>query len=165
MDNRKRSVLKYLVRFLFPVFVVLMLFATASCANNIPGELTDSEKLWKEQGLSNYDFTLERQCFCPEDYRGPVNIQVRGGDAVSITYVSNEEAATSDKFGDADTIDKLFTILKDAYTGKSDFGEKASNINVTYDNLMGYPETFFIDYSEMIADEEQGYTVTNLVAK
>jgi len=30
---------------------------------------------------------------------------------------------------------------------------------------MGYPSTFFIDVSQMMADEEQGYTVTNLVAR
>ena len=69
------------------------------------------------------------------------------------------------QFNNADTIDKLFTILKDAYTGKGDFEQKADTVNVTYHAQMGYPTTFFIDVSQTIADEEQGYTVTNLIAR
>ena len=115
--------------------------------------------------MRNYDFTLERQCFCPEDWRGPVNIQVRNGATVSVTYVSSGAAVTEGKFDNADTIDKLFTMLKNAYAGKGDFEQKADTINVTYNAQMGYPTTFFIDVSQIIADEEQGYTVTNLVAQ
>jgi hypothetical protein len=115
--------------------------------------------------LSSYDFTLERQCFCPEDWRGPVDIQVRDGVAFSVTYVSTGQPVTDGKFDNADTIDKLFTILENAYAGKGDFEQKADTINVTYDAQMGYPATFFIDVSQLIADEEQGYTVTNLVAR
>ena len=115
--------------------------------------------------MSNYDFTLERQAFAPEDWRGPVNIQVRNGVAVSVTYVSSGAVVTEGKFDNADTIDKLFTILKNAYAGKGDFEQKAYSIEVTYNPQMGYPATFFIDVSQMIADEEQGYTVTNFVAR
>jgi hypothetical protein len=131
---------------------------------SIPQELTTSEKLWKEQGLRDYDFTLERQAFAPEDWRGPVNIQVRNGVAVSVTYVSSGVAVTEGKFNNADTIDKLFTMLKNAYAGKGDFEQKAYSVEVTYNPQMGYPTTFFIDVSQNIADEEQGYTVTNLIA-
>ena len=149
--------------------VVITAIVLTSCNNQgvspIPQALTTSEKLWKDQGLSNYDFTLERQAFAPEDWRGPVNIQVRNGTAVSVTYVSSGAAVTEGKFDNADTIDKLFTMLKNAYTGEGDFGQKADSINVTYNAQMGYPTTFYIDVSETIADEEQGYTITNLVAR
>jgi hypothetical protein len=30
---------------------------------------------------------------------------------------------------------------------------------------MGYPVTLYIDVSQQMADEEQGYTVTDLVAR
>jgi len=154
------------------VGLTMFIFAAivfAGCGNHgvgsIPQELTNSEKLWKDMGLRNYDFTLERQAFAPEDWRGPVNIQVRNGAAVSVTYVSNSAAVTEGKFDNADTIDKLFTMLKNAYTGEGDFEQKADTINVTYNAQMGYPTTFFIDISQTMADEEQGYTVTNLVAQ
>jgi len=161
--NKTKFMMVGLTIFIFAAIVF------AGCNNqgagSIPQELTTSENLWKDQGLRNYDFTLERQAFAPEDWRGPVNIQVRNGAAVSVTYVSNGAAVTEGKFDNANTVDKLFTMLKNAYAGKGDFEQKADTINVTYDALMGYPTTFYIDVSQMIADEEQGYTVTNLVAR
>ncbi len=165
MDKGSSMLRKQLTRFLLPALFLLVLPIVMSCTSAIPKELTTSEKLWKAQGLSNYDFMLERQCFCPEDWRGPVNIQVRNGAAVSVKYVTNGANVTEGKFDNADTIDKLFTMLKNAYSGKGDFEQKADNINVTYNGQMGYPTTFFIDVSQTIADEEQGYTVTNLVAR
>jgi hypothetical protein len=165
IDCGNSKLWQQLTRFLLPALVLLILIAVVSCTSSIPQELTTSEKLWKDQGLRNYDFTLERQCFCPEDWRGPVNIQVRNGATVSVIYVSSGVAVTEGKFDNADTIDKLFTMLKNAYAGTGDFEQRADTINVTYNAQMGYPTTFFIDVSQMMADEEQGYTVTNLVAR
>jgi len=151
------------------IIVVNAAIILTSCNNqgvvSIPQALITSEKLWKDQGLSNYDFTLERQAFAPEDWRGPVNIEVRKGAAVSVIYVSSGIAVTGGKFDNADTINKLFTMLKNAYAGAGDFEQKADTIDVTYNAQMGYPTTFFIDVSQNIADEEQGYTVTNFVAR
>jgi major membrane immunogen (membrane-anchored lipoprotein) len=151
------------------LIVVIATIVLTSCNNQgagpIPQALTTNEKLWEDQGLSNYDFSLERQAFAPEDWRGPVNIQVRNGVAVSVTYVSSGATVTEGKFDNADTIDKLFTMLKNAYTGEGDFEQKADTINVTYNAQMGYPTNFYIDVSQTIADEEQGYTVTNFVAR
>ena len=151
------------------LIIVIAAIFLIGCNNQgvgpIPQDLVTSEKLWKDQGLKNYDFKLERQAFAPEDWRGPVNIQVRNGVAVSVTYVSSGAAVTEGKFDNADTIEKLFTILKNAYAGKGDFEQKAYSIEVTYNPQMGYPATFFIDVSQMIADEEQGYTVNNFVAR
>ena len=165
MDKGYSTLRKQLTRFLLPLIILLTLVTVVSCTTSVPQELTSSEKLWKEQGLRNYDFTLERQAFTPEDWRGPVNIQVRNGVAVSVTYVSSGTAVTEGKFDNADTIDKLFTMLKNAYAGKGNFEQKAYSIEVTYNPQMGYHTTFFIDVSQMIADEEQGYTVTNLVVR
>ena len=165
IDKENCKLRKQPILLLFLSLIFLTLFGAVSCASSVPQELTASEKLWKEQGLKDYDFTLERQAFAPEDWRGPVNIQVRNGVAVSVTYVSSGAAVTEGKFDNADTIDKLFTMLKNAYAGKGDFEQKAYSIEVTYNPQMGYPTTFFIDVSQMIADEEQGYTVTNLVVR
>jgi len=154
MNKVNSTVLKQLTCFLLSAFILLSLLTAVSCTSSVPQELTNSERLWKDQRLSNYDFTLQRDCFCPEDWRGPVNIRVRNGAAISITYASSGLAVTEGKFNDADTIDKLFTMLKDAYTGKGDFEQKADTVNVTYHAQMGYPTTFFIDVSQTIADEE-----------
>jgi major membrane immunogen (membrane-anchored lipoprotein) len=168
MDNDNSNLWKQLTRLALSVVVLLTSLTVVSCTSSVPQELATNEKLWKNQGVRDYDFTLQRQAFAPEDWRGPVNIQVRNGTAVSVTYVSSGTAVTEGKFDNADTIDDLFTILKNAYTGKGEFkqfGKKADTINVTYNTQMGYPTEFYIDVSQMIADEEQGYTITNFVVQ
>jgi hypothetical protein len=165
LEDKVSRTRKHVASVLFSMVLLVTPLATLSCTSSVPQELTNGERLWKDQGLSNYDFTLARQCFCPEDWRGPVNIQVRNKTAVSVTYVTGGTAVTEGKFDNADTIDKLFTILKDAYAGKGDFEQEAERIEVTYHAEMGYPTDFFVDVSQAMADEEQGYTVTNLAAR
>ena len=154
-----------LVKRTLPLMFLLALILSNSCGGSADSELDRNEKLWKSQNVTSYDFTLARNCFCPEDWRGPVNIQVRNGTPASVTYVSNGQTATSEKFGDVDTIEELFAVIRDAYEGKSTFDQKAETVQVTYHPQMGYPLTIYIDVSTMIADEEQGYTIEELVRK
>jgi hypothetical protein len=152
-------------KWLFSGLLLAVIVLSSSCGTTANSELERNEKLWQSQNLTSYDFTLERQCFCPEDWRGPVNISVRNGEVTSVTYVSNGQTATAEKFGDVDTIDELFNVIRDAYEGRNTFDEKAETVNVTYHAEMGYPLTIYIDVSQMIADEEQGYTVEELVGR
>ena len=130
-----------------PIIVIAAIILTG-CNNqgvgSIPQTLITSEKLWKDQGLSNYDFTLERQAFAPEDWRGPVNIQVRNGAAVSVTYVYSGASVNGGKFENADTIDKLFKMLKNAYAGEGDFDQKADTIDEPTTLRWGIPHTFIL---------------------
>jgi hypothetical protein len=150
---------------LFSILLLTMVILASSCGSPANSELERNEKLWQSQNLTSYNFTLERQCFCPEDWRGPVSIQVRNGEVVSTTYVSNGQTVDAEKFGDVDTIEELFDVIRDAYEGKNTFDQKAETVNVTYHSEMGYPLTILIDISTMIADEEQGYTVEELVGR
>jgi len=154
-----------LIRLSVLVLALITLSSASGCTGSVPREFTDNKELWESKDLRDYDFTLERQCFCPEDWRGPVDIQVRNGSAVSMTYVSDGTDVDEEKFGDVDTIDKLFVLLEDAYSGTGEFEEAADSITAEYDSEMGYPLNMYIDESQMIADEEQGYTVTNLTAR
>ena len=146
-NSTLRKQLKRLLLPLLPALILFTLLAMVSCTRSVPQELTTNEKLWQSQKLRDYDFTLQRQAFAPEDWRGPINIQVRNGAAVSVTYVSSGAAVIGGKFDNADTINKLFTMLKNAYSGKGEFGQKADTINVTYNPQMGYPTNFYIDVS------------------
>ena len=141
-----------------------VLAGLASCnAGGTPAqqELDRNEQLWRAQKITSYAFELQRDCFCPEDVRGPVDIIVRDGKPTSVTYVSNGKPA-SELFGPVDTVDELFSTLHDAYEGRNSFDQKAENVQVTYHPDLGYPLTIFIDVSQTIADEEQGWTVKAL---
>jgi hypothetical protein len=154
-----------ITKWLLSSLLLVIIILGSSCGGSANSELERNEKLWQSQNLTNYDFTLERQCFCPDDWRGPVNIMVRNSKVTSVTYVSNGQTATAEKFGDVDTIEKLFGVIRDAYEGNNSFEQKAETVNVTYHPDKGYPLTILIDVSTMIADEEQGYTVEELVGR
>ncbi len=154
-----------ITRWFVPFIALTALILLTSCGGSANSELDRNEKLWKSQNITSYDFTLSRNCFCPEDWRGPVNIQVRNGTVTSTKYVSNGQTATSEKFGDVDTIEELFNTIRDAYEGRGNFEQKAETVTVTYHPDKGYPLTIYIDVSQMIADEEQGFTVENLVTR
>ena len=98
--NKRPATLRNRSIYLLSLITISLIFlsASVSCANSIPQEFTNSENLWKSQSLRNYDFTLERQCFCPEDWRGPVEIQVRDGNAVTVTYIGSDLPVTEGKF-------------------------------------------------------------------
>ena len=51
------------------------------------------------------------------------------------------------------TIDGLFDLIQDAYD------RNAHEVQVEFDPSRGYPTRIYIDYSEMIADEELGFTL------
>lgn len=155
------SILKWLVT----VLLLSGIVAASACGSPGDSDLERNEKLWQSQNLTSYDFTLTRQCFCPEEWRGPVNVSVRNGTVTSVTYTSSGQTAEPDRFGDVDTINELFDVIRDAYEGRNTFNEKAETVNVTYHPELGYPLTIYIDVSTMIADEEQGYTIENLVAR
>ena len=87
------------------------------------------------------------------------------GKVISVTQVSSGQTAEPDRFGDVDTIEKLFVIIRDAYKGTGIFEQNAETVNVTYHPEMGYPLTIYIDVSSLMADEEQGFTVAQLVQK
>lgn len=154
-----------ITKWLISASFLCLLFLPTACGGSANSELARNEKLWKSQNVTSYDFTLARSCFCPEDWRGPVNIQVINGTVTSVKYVSNGQTASSEIFSNSDTIEKLFGIIRDAYGGTGAFNQKAETVNVTYHPDLGYPLTIYIDVSQTIADEEQGYTVEELVAR
>ena len=51
------------------------------------------------------------------------------------------------------TIDDLFDLVEDAYE------QEAHSVQVDFDMTRGHPTMVYIDYSEMIADEELGFTL------
>jgi hypothetical protein len=123
--------------------------------------LTDLERAqtkWERTRPESYVYAVQRLCFCPTDYIGPVRVRVQGHDVLERTYVDSGDpvpAAYADAFP---TVDGLFAILADAYA------DDADDVRVTYDPVTGVPVDFFIDYLEMAADEELGMRVTEDVA-
>ena len=116
-------------------------------------DITEHFQVWLDQNITNYRYTIERSCFCVEEARGPVTIEVNG-DQVTITDVATG-AEGNEFFDDVNTITKIYELLQTAAE------EGADEITATYDDVTGVPLTLKIDKSFQMADEEMFYTISN----
>ena len=116
-------------------------------------ELEAAAARWTETGYLAYTFTLERHCFCLAAARGPWTVTVLGN-AVTLFTADGQEADASLIDGVPQTVEELFTFLR-TQLGADDF-------SVTYDSVTGAPLTISVDPSFMMADEEVGYTISEL---
>ncbi|HYE96219.1 MAG TPA: DUF6174 domain-containing protein [Rubricoccaceae bacterium] len=147
-----------------PLLLVLFLLANG-CAiliggpgagGRTPRDLAQARARWERAGLDDYTFTLQRNCFCPEEYRGPFEVQVENDRIVRVT---REGQPADQHVAQVPTIEELFGLLEGAYAGS------AERVVATYDAALGYPVEFFIDESTQIADEEIGYHVPALTPR
>ncbi|MBF2009087.1 MAG: hypothetical protein IGS49_27495 [Chlorogloeopsis fritschii C42_A2020_084] len=125
-------------------------------ANNLNfDQLIINRRLWNQQNIHSYRYTLSRSCFCVEEARSPVVIEVRNGITTSITSADTGMPVNREYFQKYDTVLKLFLLIRDA------IARGASNLSVQYDPILGYPTQINIDYDSLIADEEEYLTIEN----
>ncbi|MFM2401640.1 MAG: hypothetical protein RI950_1157 [Bacteroidota bacterium] len=115
-------------------------------------DVTVNLNLWNEKKIQNYSFSFKRVCFCPLEYVGPHQIVVQNG---KITSVNGAPYNPAERYGVIYTIPELLQVIKANVDRKP--VKQTLNFNPTY----GYPTSVFFDFSEMIADEEIGYEITN----
>ena len=140
---------------------LLLLLAAASCSDQGPPPGVDEEivanyVLWQATRPASYRYTVERQCFCSEEWRGPVVVEVVGDQVVARSYAGTGAPVPTDAAEVFPSVDGLYRILEDAVQAG------AHQIQVTWDSATGLPLSFWIDYEERVADEEQGYQIVAL---
>ena len=140
--------------------VAVALAASAACSDLGPqsqvDELQVAQELWRSQRPLRYAYTIQRQCFCTEDARGPVRVTVDGEVVVSQSY-EDGRAVDITAAGWFPSVGGLFSVLLEG------FDEGAHEIRATYDPELGVPVDFWIDYNQNTIDEELGFTVTEAV--
>ena len=120
-------------------------------ANERGGERIRAQRaIWDSLQLDDYTFETRRVCFC--GFVGWLEVTVAGDTVQQVVALEAEDAPQS-ALSDYPTVDELFDILEEAVA------QDAAQIEVTWHETMGYPESFFIDYSRNIADEELGHDI------
>lgn len=137
--------------------MLLAVLALTSCTSAVQSKLDENIDLWESKGLRNYDFVLKETCFCI--ITTPAMIQVRDGEAISVTYISNGVEKQTQSLSDLDTIEDLFRAIQRAIDGN------AHTIDVQYDGDYGYPRRISIDYEENATDDEYTYEITSFEAR
>lgn len=126
---------------------------------NVPEDFTANQQKWQSfagDPEASLSYTTQQSCFCPSEFTRPMNITEFGGEITSATYADTGEAVPDNIRQSLQTVDERFEQLGNAYENG------AAQVNVTYDPQFGYPTSVFIDQSELIADEEISYSISNL---
>lgn len=158
-NGRNRSLKTIVFALLFVVVAVLAIWQFALPAlrangSTAGGDLTP-QALWESQDVDSYQYDLQVSCFCIFELVRPVRVVVENGAVSSITYLDDNTAADPALFEGYATVDQLFERLTAVQT------ENPVKFDVTYDEAFGVPLSVNIDVSEMIADEEVRFTVSN----
>lgn len=111
--------------------------------------------LWHAHGIDDYQFDLQVSCFCLYELVRPVRVVVTDGTVSSITYLDDGTAADLALFNGFATIDQLLAQLAERQA------QDPVKFDVRYDEVWGVPLSADIDISELMADEELAFTVTN----
>lgn len=109
--------------------------------------LDEARARWEAAGIDDYDLTYRPLCFCPQY---DVTVVVRGGEVVSTDSVSDMETSWEPE---GLSVDEMFAELEQAVDGD------AHEVQATWDEATGRPLRYWIDESEMVADEEHGIEV------
>jgi hypothetical protein len=116
-------------------------------ADTPQGRLDAARQRWADNGPSSYTITIQELCFCPETIW--IDTVVDGA------VVTHEPAADSDGFYDpgSRTMEGLFDEIQAA------IDEGFATFEADYDPVSGAVERYWVDVSEMMADEEHGVVV------
>lgn len=116
----------------------------------IPGGaegLDEARARWEGSGIDDYETTYRDVCFCPET---EVAVTVRDGAVVDVAYTMDPGMGGEPQ---GLTVEDLFDEIQGAVD------EDAVEIRATYDTDTGRPTSYWVDWSEMMADEEHGIDV------
>ena len=134
------------------LFFALLLL---TCNKDQPEPTTEFElnkNKWEALGVDPYSFKLQISCFCTEETTRLKAVKIVNNQITSV----NETPYNSDKHWGVMTISQLFDEIENAER------DKVFLLRVEYDQDKGFPNSVYIDREEMMADEEMGYTITNL---
>ena len=126
----------------------LVLLSACASPTTPENDLAEYRALWEAQGLRDYTFDVRRVCYC--QFMGDVRVTVQDGVITGVTELASEVAHDPEFFR---TIDGLFDLVQDAYD------RDAHEVQVDFDPDRGYPTRIWIDYVEMMMDEEMGFTL------
>ena len=127
---------------------LVSLLAVAACDAADPGYT----------GPADYAYTLTVSCFCLP--LGPLRVTVYEGAVVDVAALDPPRGAGDDpRFqeraeGAALTLAELTALAERAE-------READHVRVEYHPVYGFPTRLSIDWSEVMADEEIGYTVSD----
>ena len=104
--------------------------------------------LWARQRPSNYTVDIQKRCFCPT---WSVRVMVTAAGLQSLKFMNDprDRSVYADHGRYPHDIDEVFDLVEAAYS------TRAYKIDLTFDDVYGYPASVFIDRDLNTSDDEQ----------
>jgi uncharacterized protein DUF6174 len=142
------------------VFASLLLAATTAGCLTSPDdadELSRQRRRWNSQGITDYRVLSQLICFCISDATTPVVLHVLNRRLVSVSRADDLSPVPPSEWAFRYyTIDEMFDLIADAQA------KGASEVRVSYDPMLGYPTSVFLDMSSRVADDERQFELSGL---
>lgn len=142
---------------------ILLPGCSSSGSNSKSAKLKKHQQAWEKQNISDYQFDISIDCFCPQGL-SPATIIVRSD---TISAVLDPKTGKTLRTPNADkpvmeqlpdyypTVSKLFDII-----GKA-IAQNYAHLDVRYNSDYGYPEQVNLEHSKKVSDDAITYTVSN----
>ena len=111
---------------------------------------------WKKQPPAAYSFTYTRSCFCLPEDNGPFRVTVEHGVVTSALYRTTEgDTVAAAGSLQSYALDSIWNVVN-GYRARP-----YHSLFVHHDSTWGYPDSFFVDQSLLMQDDEYGVTITD----
>jgi hypothetical protein len=119
----------------------------------VNSELEKNRRLWQEKKIADYNLTASLYKGGVYRWAEPVLIEVRNGQAISITPLDERDKEMPVEKGiggykEVDTVEKMFAYIQKGLDGEAD-------VQVKYDKTFGYPKDMRINYLKKGSDQWQ----------
>lgn len=116
--------------------------------------LNKNKRLWRDSGITSYQYTFQRSCFCvpTED----IVVIVSSGAVMEAFYTPGGSPLTPLELAGLMTVEELFSTIQRALNSDT------STVAVDYNAGTGYPEQVSVDWIVMAVDDEITYFVKDL---
>ena len=144
------------------IVLITLALILAACSSDARSEFDHNQEKWLDAHISHYRYSLFVGCFCPFTEKMPLNIEVKDGNVLSITYADGTPIPATDPefefFARYGTMERLFSELE------ADLAGAADEVTVSYDPTYGFPQTANIDVIKEAVDDELSLTVSGFEA-
>ena len=139
--------------------IILLLIATAAGCSGIFGlggdRLDSNLDRWRANRPAAYRFVYRNRCFCAGTE--PVVVTVEGDSVVDVSPVDGSGSPPLPE-PEYRTVEGLFAQLREWRD------RDPADSRIEFHDRLGYPTEAFFDFRRNVADEEQGFEVTDLRA-
>ena len=109
----------------------------------------------------SYAYTLHVSCFCP-DAGVPVRVTVENGKVADAVYGDDSAGGKGSGAKEGDPAPDYWRLTINEIIAELNAATNAENVRVVWPEEQDYPSEVSIDQSAQIADEEIGYTISDV---